>query len=67
MDHRSNTFIHGIEENGAVHRGSFGDAETRVCDTESLTQIIFGLLAINPMLFSNNSPLDIELYKTLLI
>ena len=56
-----------LEENGAVLRGSFGDAETRICDTESLTRIIFGMLAINPMLFSNNSPLDKELYRTLLI
>lgn len=56
-----------LEENGAVYRDKFGDAETRICDTESLTRIIFGLLAINPMLFSDNSPVDRELYKTLLI
>lgn len=52
-----------LEENGAVHRGSFGDGETRVCDSESLTRIIFGMLVLNLQLFSNNSPLDIELYK----
>lgn len=56
-----------LEENGAVYRGKFGDAEVRICDTESLTRIIFGLLAINPLLFEDNSPLDRELYKTLLI
>lgn len=55
-----------LEENGAVLRGFLGDAETRVCDSEILTRIIFGLLAINPMLFSDNSPVDMELYKTLL-
>lgn len=56
-----------LEENGAVYRGRFGDAEVRICDTESLTRIIFGLLAINSLLFEDNSPLDRELYKTLLI
>ena len=56
-----------LEENHAVHRGNFGDAETMVCDTEILTRIIFGLLAINPKLFSDDKPLDRELYKTLLL
>lgn len=56
-----------LEENGAVHRGKFGHAEVRVCYTESLTRILFGMLALNPNLFSDNSPLDMELYKTLLL
>lgn len=55
-----------LEDNGAVTKGFFGDAVTRVCDTESLTRIIFGLLAINPDLFSDDKPLDNERYKTLL-
>lgn len=54
-----------LEENGAVYKGIFGSAECRVCDTEILTRIIFGLLAINPMLFSDEKPLELELYKTL--
>lgn len=55
-----------LETNGAMQRGNFGDAETMICDTEILTRMIFGLLAINPRLFSDNKPLDKELYKTLL-
>lgn len=55
-----------LEENAAVHRGSFGDAECRICDSENLTRIIFGMLAINPDLFSDDKPVDLELYKTLL-
>ena len=56
-----------LEENGAVYKGTFGDAEVRVCDTESMTRILFGMLAINPLLFEDNSPVDRELYKMLLI
>lgn len=55
-----------LEEEGAVHKGEFGDAETRICDSEILTRVLFGMLSLNPLLFSDDEPLQLELYKTLL-
>ena len=55
-----------LEEEGAVHKGKFGNAETRICDCEILTRVLFGMLALNPMLFSDNEPLELDLYRTLL-
>ena len=54
-----------LEKEGAVYKGKLGSAECRVCDTEIMTRILFGMLAINPMLFSDDEPHDIDLYKTL--
>lgn len=55
-----------LEKEGAVHTGSFGDAKTRVCDAEVLTRVIFGLLAINPDLFSDDKPVNLKKYQPLL-
>lgn len=46
-----------------MHKGSFGDAEVRICQTEPMTKLLNQMLAINPHLFSNNDPLDKVLYK----
>lgn len=53
-------------ENGAMRIGSFGAAEVRICKTEPLTRILFGMLSIDRELFSNPEPLDREKFKTLL-
>jgi aminoglycoside 3-N-acetyltransferase len=54
-----------FEKNGVMHKGQFGDAEVRVCDTVGITELLFKMLSINPDLFSNNNPLDLDLYKSL--
>ncbi|MDG5786179.1 AAC(3) family N-acetyltransferase [Evansella sp. AB-P1] len=52
-------------KHGAMHIGHFGDAEVRVCDTVKTTEILTKMLEVNPDLFSDNEPLDNELYKHL--
>ncbi|WP_166241842.1 AAC(3) family N-acetyltransferase [Paenibacillus turpanensis] len=42
---------------GAMYTGRFGFAETRVCNTEKMTEILFEMLHKNPNLFSNGDPL----------
>ena len=43
---------------GAMKIGKFGDAETRVCDTKLLTDVLAEMLHDLPDLFSDNEPLD---------
>lgn len=50
-------------KHGVMYKGKFGDAEVRICDAEGITKILFQMLKINPNLFSDNSPLNEELYK----
>ena len=50
-------------EYGVMYKGKFGDATVRICDTQGMTKILFQMLEINPDLFSNNDPLERELYK----
>lgn len=50
-------------EKGVMHKGKFGDAEVRICDTERMTELLFSMFKINPGLFSDNSPLDRNLYN----
>ena len=52
-------------EKGVMHLGTFGDATVRVCDTVAMTDLLFKMLEINPDLFSDNEPLDLELYKSI--
>lgn len=52
-------------DKGVMSLGKFGDATVRVCDTVSMTDLLFKMLEINPDLFSNNEPLDLELYQDL--
>jgi aminoglycoside 3-N-acetyltransferase len=46
-----------LEQQGAIYRTYFGDAETWVCDTVKMTDILSGMLRVNPDLFSDNEPL----------
>lgn len=47
-------------ELGAMHIGTLGDAEVRVCDTVKMTEIITEMLRLDPELFSDNEPLTSE-------
>lgn len=49
-------------QNHVMHRGKFGSADVRVCDTVSMTNLLFQMLRINPDLFSDNTPLQADLY-----
>jgi aminoglycoside 3-N-acetyltransferase len=49
-------------EKGVMFKGKFGDAEVRICDAAAITELLFSMLKVNPDLFSDNSPLDRELY-----
>ncbi|MDQ1909640.1 AAC(3) family N-acetyltransferase [Paenibacillus sp. GD4] len=44
-------------QKGAMYTGRFGLAETRVCDTVKMTQLLTDMLARTPELFSNADPL----------
>jgi aminoglycoside 3-N-acetyltransferase len=48
---------HVLEESGAMVKGTWGDAEVRVCDTVRLTEVLSAMLRDNPDLFSDNEPL----------
>lgn len=45
-----------FEERGVMYKGKFGEATVRVCETESMTQLLNELLKKNPALFSDNEP-----------
>ncbi len=46
-----------LELNGALHKGYFGDALTRVCSAPHMADLLFDMLAADPELFSDDSPL----------
>jgi aminoglycoside 3-N-acetyltransferase len=48
--------------NKAMYKGKFGDAEVRICYTSAITDILDEMLKINPELFSDNNPLDEDVY-----
>lgn len=50
---------------GAMYYGQFGDSPVRICDTVKMTELLFKMLRINPNLFSNDWPVDPELYKNM--
>ena len=56
---------HFFLEKGVMALGKFGDATVRICDTVAMTDLLFKMLTINPDLFSDNEPLDLELYKSI--
>ena len=45
-----------FEERGVMYKGKFGEATVRVCETESMTQLLNELLKKKPDLFSDNEP-----------
>ncbi|MCC5894214.1 MAG: AAC(3) family N-acetyltransferase [Alkalibacterium sp.] len=47
-----------LQEEGAMTKGVFGDAETRVVDTVKTTELLTELLTQHPDLFSDNEPLE---------
>lgn len=47
-----------LEKEGAMYRGTWGDAVVRVCDTVLLSDILSPMLRANPDLFSDNEPLQ---------
>lgn len=47
-----------LEEEGAMSKGTFGNAESRVVDTEKTTELLTELLEQHPDLFSDNEPLE---------
>ena len=49
-----------LEEQGAIYRSRFGDANVWVCDTIRMTDILSEMLRNNPDLFSDNEPLAQE-------
>ncbi|MNN12055.1 SPBc2 prophage-derived aminoglycoside N(3')-acetyltransferase-like protein YokD [compost metagenome] len=46
-----------LEQEGAIYKARFGDADTWVCDTVKMTDILTKMLRQNPDLFSDNEPL----------
>lgn len=52
-------------EKGVMRLGKLGDATVRICDTVSMTDLLVKMLEINPELFSDNEPMDVELYKSI--
>lgn len=44
--------------NGAMGKGRFGDAETRICDVLRMTEILMVMLQRNPWLFADERPVD---------
>lgn len=52
-------------EKGVMRLGKFGDATVRICDTVAMTDLLFKMLEINPEMFTDNEPLDLELYKSI--
>ena len=52
-----------FKEKGVMYLGKFGDAEVRICQAKPMTELLNEMLAINPRLFSNNEPLEVERYK----
>lgn len=49
-----------LEREGAIRRVKFGDADTMLCDTVQMTEILTKMLHDNPDLFSDNEPLPEE-------
>ena len=45
--------------------GKLGDATVRICDTVGMTDLLFKMLEITPEMFTDNEPLDLDLYKSL--
>ncbi|OJF95944.1 AAC(3) family N-acetyltransferase [Alkalibacterium sp. 20] len=45
-------------EEGAMKKGTFGDATVRVVDAEKTAELLTELLQVNPDLFSDNEPLS---------
>ena len=52
-----------LVEKGVMHMGRFGDATVRICQTKPMTKVLVEMLEINPNLFSNNEPLELERYR----
>lgn len=52
-------------QKGVMRLGALGDATVRICDTVGMTDLLVKMLKINPDLFSDNEPIDVELYKSL--
>lgn len=50
-----------LEREGAIHKVKFGDADTWICGTVQMTDILTKMLRENPDLFSDNEPLADEL------
>jgi aminoglycoside 3-N-acetyltransferase len=46
-----------LEQQGAIYRAYFGDAETWICDTVRMMDTLSQLLRENPDLFSDNEPM----------
>lgn len=51
------------EKNKVMHKGSFGDALVRVCDTVGMTELLIRMLRVNPHLFSDNNSVNSDLYN----
>lgn len=49
----------------AMFTGVFGNAETRICDTQRMTDLLLRLLRADPGLFSDNDPVDLGLEQAL--
>jgi aminoglycoside 3-N-acetyltransferase len=52
-----------FEKNKVMYKGTFGDAAVRICKTEEMTNLLFEMLKVKPDLFSDNTPIDTELYN----
>ena len=49
-----------FEQRGVMYKGTFGDAEARVCNAVRMTDLLFEMLHVFPDLFSDNEPLSAE-------
>lgn len=50
-------------QRGVMFLGQFGDAETRICDTVKLTDLLMDMLRVEPEMLSDNEELAPELAK----
>ncbi len=48
---------HRLEEQGAIYKAHFGDADMWVCNTVKMMDILSNMLRENPDLFSDNEPM----------
>jgi len=54
-----------LEAGGALRKGMFGQAETRLCDTVKSTLLLNRMLTVTPDLFSDDVPVNVERYPGL--
>lgn len=55
-----------LMEKGAMRKGLFGHAETRVCETVQMTELLSAMLRIEPDLFLDDTPIQPQRFSAIL-